>query len=79
MPLVRQSSANFGFCPPGKRDYQQDRYLILPDFKPEHRGDEQVNCCLVAVFDGHKSEQAAQLAKNKMPGILGARKAATMF
>lgn len=58
----------------GKREYQQDRYLVLPDFKPKHGGDEQVSCCLVAVFDGHKSEQAAQIAKNTMPQILGERK-----
>ena len=58
----------------GKREYQQDRYLVLPDFKPKHGGEEQVNCCLVAVFDGHKSEQAAQIAKNTMPNILGDRK-----
>lgn len=57
----------------GKRDYQQDRYLVLPDFKPKHGDDEQVNCCLVAVFDGHKSEQAAQIAKTVMPQILGER------
>lgn len=58
----------------GKREYQQDRYLVLPDFKPKHGGDEQVSCCLVAVFDGHKSEQAAQIAKNTMPQFLGERK-----
>ncbi len=33
-----------------------------------------MNCCLVGVFDGHKSEQAAELAVAKMPGILADRK-----
>lgn len=58
----------------GKRDYQQDRHIAIPDFKPDHGGDDQVNCCLVGVFDGHKSEQAAVLAAAKMPGIIAARK-----
>lgn len=54
----------------GKREYQQDRHIALPDFKPRHGGEDQVNCCLVGVFDGHKSEQAAELAAAKMPGII---------
>ncbi len=58
----------------GKREYQQDRHIALPDFKPRHGGDDQVNCCLVGVFDGHKSEQAAELAAAKMPGIIADRK-----
>ena len=58
----------------GKRDYQQDRHIAIPDFKPDHGGHDQVNCCLVGVFDGHKSEQAAVLAAAKMPGIIAARK-----
>lgn len=58
----------------GKRDYQQDRHIAIPDFKPNHGGHDQVSCCLVGVFDGHKSEQAAELAAAKMPGIIAARK-----
>ena len=58
----------------GKRDYQQDRHIAIPNFKPNHGGDGQVSCCLVGVFDGHKSEQAAELAAAKMPGIIAARK-----
>ncbi len=58
----------------GKREYQQDRHIALPDFKPRHGGEDQVNCCLVGVFDGHKSEQAAELAAAKMPGIIADRK-----
>ncbi|KAL3143222.1 hypothetical protein ABBQ38_002075 [Trebouxia sp. C0009 RCD-2024] len=57
----------------GKRNYQQDRHIAIPDFKPDHGGDDQVNCCLVGVFDGHKSEQAAVLAAAKMPGIIAAQ------
>lgn len=57
----------------GKRDYQQDRHIAIPDFKPTHGAHDQVNCCLVGVFDGHKSEQAAELAAAKMPGIIADR------
>lgn len=63
----------------GKRNYQQDRHIAIPDFKPDHGGDDQVNCCLVGVFDGHKSEQAAVLAAAKMPGIIAARKLSSLM
>ena len=68
------SNASMNFNHAGKRDYQQDRHIAIPDFKPNHGGHDQVSCCLVGVFDGHKSEQAAELAASKMPGIIAARK-----
>jgi serine/threonine protein phosphatase PrpC len=51
----------------GQRPYQQDRFVTIPDYM---QGEHSVRRSLAAIFDGHKTEQAAEIATAQLPKIL---------
>ncbi|CAL5218369.1 g37 [Coccomyxa viridis] len=63
----------------GRRNYMQDRHLLIEDFQPSKEADLKERCpevrSLLGVFDGHKRSEPAETAARRLPELLSREKA----